>query len=504
MPVANIRLCRASVPDAGALRVPRTGVVRFYRRAGGFNRIKLVFMRQVVVASAIFFALTLIVASFDGGRFAEREAQRRASARVEGDATATTAKKNRLLPNGSDENSHILIANAASVSFGELWDVMRAAAPDKRIAWARELEQLPPGTLRNAAVKSFFKIWGELDSAAAVQGIEAIRDTRLRSLAFYAAADAAADSSLPAFAELENRLGYRPNSFSATSVLSRWAAADPPAVARFLEVHPQTTAGFFLDVGYSWANAEPEKAAEWFTQLTLPPFQDSKYPRSEDRRRLEAARGVLLAWLEKDSRAASAFAAAHADDPDLKQVLGEFGLALCTRSWEEATAFVQSLPNEGAQRAALAEIMQRAGGRVMTMREGGDEEEPEEPEIDSEKIPPWLVTLPAQLWIDHVGEIFESWDATDSSRAEAWLRSLPSDAEVKAIADYSAAASVEQAPRVFQLLPLINSASVRNDILQKFVDNLSDDPSETRSKIAALPITNQQKQMLLRRIHQPR
>jgi hypothetical protein len=210
-----------------------------------------------------------------------------------------------------------------------------------------------------------------------------------------------------------------------------------------------------------------------------------------------------LGWLHNDSRGAAAFAAAHADDSDVKQALGEFGRALFARSRDEATAFIQSLPNEDAQRATLDELLQDVRG-VIRMTEGGDEEEPEEAEVARGEIPPWLVTLPANLWNEHAAEIFECWDAADASRAERWLRTLPSDIRSKAIVDYCASAPIEKAARVFELSAFLNEAEVRNSLLQKFVDNVSRDPSEARNKIAALPLTDQQKHALLSRVRDNR
>lgn len=456
-------------------------------------------MRPPTVAAIAVLAVALIVASFAGGRYAERLKQKRSGIAADQSAVATnTTRPNRVLLSEADTNDHVLVANVATVSFGELWDVMRTSAPEKRVRWAHEIEQLPPGTRRNGAVKSFYKIWAEIDPNAAVAALEKIQDKRIQSRAFYAAADAAADSAMPRFAELENRLRYRTNSFSATAILSRWAAADPRAVAEFLETHPQTNAGFFMHVTYNLANTDPEKAAEWFTRLKLPALNDPKYPRAEDRRRLEAARGLLDAWLEKNSHDAAAFTAIHATDPDIRAALSEFGGELFARSHDQAATFIRSLPDDDSRRAALGEIMKCVGDRVIAIREGGDDEEPEDPEIQARDVPPWLVTLPSSLWIDHIGQILDSWDQTDRSAAKSWLQSLSADVRTKAITDYSAKASSEQATRLFELIPLIADTTARRNALQKFAGNLSDNPSEARDKIARLSITDQQKQVLLR------
>ena len=459
------------------------------------------FMNRAVAVITLALGMTLALVSFNAGRVVERRVLGRSAPSGGKSVTPIVVKQHRLSSDEADQTNRVIIANVACVSFAELWDVMRAASPEARNAWAHTLSQLPAGTRRNAAMKSFYKIWAELDPKAAVQALERIQDKQLQSLAFYSAAQAAADSALSAFAKLEDRLGYRRKSFSATSIVARWAVVDPEAVAHFLEQHPQTEAEFFMDVAARWVNSDPKQAADWFTNLRLPPWHDPKFPRAEDRRRFEAARGLLLGWLEIDARRAAAFVTTHVDDPEINKSLAEFGLALFTESPHEATAFILSLPTENAQRAALEDLVARVGKeRVIILREGGDDEEPEEPEMTSEEIRPWLIALPAKMWIDHAGDIFANWDASHPSQAENWLRTLPPDEQQKVVVDYSATASVEQAARVVELSPIVRDASIRRDALRKFVDNLSDNPSEARAKIATLLLTKQQKEMLLRLI----
>src|SRR5262249_51452724 len=159
------------------------------------------------------------------------------------------------------------------------------------------------------------------------------------------------------------RLGTHSSEFDLTSPLSRWAAADPEGAARFLQTHPDNDSGQFLNATYSWANTDPEQAAEWFLNLKLPPLHNSKYPRQEDRRRLDAARGLLEASIEKDRHSATSFVATHAQDPDISKALGEFTGALFTKSHDEAAAFILSLPDENSREAALSEITNYIGGK---------------------------------------------------------------------------------------------------------------------------------------------
>jgi hypothetical protein len=209
----------------------------------------------------------------------------------------------------------------------------------------------------------------------------------------------------------------------------------------------------------------------------------------------------LEAWIEKDTRGAASFAAAHAQDPDINKALGEFTGALFTKSHDEATAFLLSLPDENSQRAALTEMSDYVAGQRIILREGGDDEEPEDPGIPAVDVPAWFASLPRNLWIDRAGDIFQGWSQSDSASAEAWLRSLPPDIKSKAITHFAAAASAEQAQYIFELVGLIEDPSAQRAALQNFVDNLGDDPEKTQVKIANLSITDQQKQTLLRLVH---
>src|SRR5919109_4670963 len=108
-------------------------------------------MRPPVLAGMITLSAALVVASFSIGRLSERRAQQRSiigSQQSKAAIAGSASKSNRLLLDAENQTDHILVANVASVSFGELWDVMRTGAPDKRAQWAHEIEQLPPGPRR--------------------------------------------------------------------------------------------------------------------------------------------------------------------------------------------------------------------------------------------------------------------------------------------------------------------------------------------------------------------
>lgn len=459
-------------------------------------------MRRVALVAGSVIALVVFFVCFSLGRIAERHRERTLLAEAGPSPPAADVKRDvTFQPADGIQTENVLIANAATVSFGELWDVMRAAPAEKRVEWARDLEQMPPGTKRNAALKTFYKAWIALDPAPAMQAIEAISDDRPQRRAFSAALSNAADSSLPLFAAAGERLGYVSRGIWPSEVIGRWAAADPAAAARFVQEHPDRTASDFFSVTWHWAEFEPEKAAEWWANLKLAPMRDRRYPRKEDERRSTAVSGLLGTWLKQDSAAAAAFAVAHAGDPDLQKALPQFGEALWLKSRDEAAEFVQALPSEESRRAALEELMRYVGGGVMIgCVLGADEEEPEIQQPPDGEVRPWLESMPLHIWRPYAGEIFRERIGGDATAAMQWLRALPADVRAEAVIGFSGKASLDDAPRIFELLQLVQEPEAREEALQKFVDSIASNQSGRRDSIAAAPLTREQKQALTSRM----
>jgi len=86
------------------------------------NQSRLLLVRRILVASTTLCSVTLIIASFIGGRFVEGQTQRRLSAATD-----------------EADSSDVFIRTIASASFGESWNFMRKASPEKRTAWRANL-----------------------------------------------------------------------------------------------------------------------------------------------------------------------------------------------------------------------------------------------------------------------------------------------------------------------------------------------------------------------------
>jgi hypothetical protein len=453
-------------------------------------------MRRVMPAGAIV-ALMLVVASFYGGRLAEQRVQRLSDVGANERATTDAPRRNHPLLDDDNRSDHVLIANIACVSFGELWSVMRAATPEKRGEWAREIEELPPGTQRGAAIDTFYKVWVELDPPAAIRSWEAISNKALQLLAGLSLTKAAPVAALPEIAERIDRLRFPKDYFGPSNVIERWAQADPEAAARFLALHPDFNPAHFADLAGNWAKVDPEKAAEWVINLRLPPFRDSH---GVDSRKSDAAKATLVSWFGNDAQGATAFAIAHADDPDFKPALGALTRRLWVRSPDQARTFVEALPGKDAQRAALEEIIRDSDFYSRRFDdEESDREEPKEPEIVQDSVAPWVTRFPAELWQEHLDVLLKSWDQGDRSKSEAWLRGLSPALKSKAITDFCASAGLSETPRVFELLNLVD-ASIRDVALQKLTEKWRNLDGEFRKQIEEASLTSQQKQILLQHL----
>src|SRR5689334_115158 len=66
------------------------------------------------------------------------------------------------------EDHKVRLENLASVSFGELYDLIHEASREQRASWAKQLEALPAGPRKLAAIDVFYKTMVQLDARTAI------------------------------------------------------------------------------------------------------------------------------------------------------------------------------------------------------------------------------------------------------------------------------------------------------------------------------------------------
>src|SRR5438046_1633145 len=88
--------------------------------------------------------------------------------------SASDPARRELLERAQDK---IIIRNIATVPFSELYDVLKAVSREQLLDWAHDLEQMPEGPRRTAAIRTFYKSLVQIDPAIALTAVAQIKET---------------------------------------------------------------------------------------------------------------------------------------------------------------------------------------------------------------------------------------------------------------------------------------------------------------------------------------
>ena len=114
--------------------------------------------------------------------------------------------------------------NIGTVPFTELYDILRVATPEQLSGWAKELEEMPEGPRRTAAVTGFYKSLIQVNPAAALEALERIRNKSLQENAAIAVLETAPESIWGEIAETFERIPFP--YYSWESPIENWSRVD--------------------------------------------------------------------------------------------------------------------------------------------------------------------------------------------------------------------------------------------------------------------------------------
>jgi hypothetical protein len=289
-------------------------------------------------------------------------------------------------------------ADIIALPFSEFYEALRTAPADARAKWAAELEKMPDDPKRTAALSGFYKLLIQFDPAVAVKAIADIKDRGMQIVALDAAAKAAPGFAFPDLATLIVKLPYYYRGHSRdylSEMFLDWSSVDPPAVARFVEEHPDAVGQYINheEVVLDWAALDPKAAREWAEGHNL--WQTPKLLRS-----------FIQGWYESDRPAAVSYVLAHPDNPESDEfevegaIAGDILRQLYFDTKEEAREFIARLPDEKRREAAF-----HAAFRYSHYDE---EEEMGEPKLSPRAIRDWMVQFPPAYWKDTLRSVFQS------------------------------------------------------------------------------------------------
>ena len=300
--------------------------------------------------------------------------------------------------------------------FAEFYEALRSAPSEARKKWASEVETMPEGPRRIAAVSAFYKLLVQFDPIMASRTISEIKDERLQGLALECAVDAAPGFAMPMMADL--CLSFKRGRGKLWEVLGEWMLIDAPAVARFMDDHPDPDDDWGLlprELISTWASLDPKTAKEWMEEKG-----GSDVP--------ENRRAFIEGWYENDRAAAIAYVLAHADNPALRDSIGDALRSLYYDSKDEARKFIEALPEDATRHAAF-----KAAFEYSLL---GEEEDTGEPKSTPRVLGDWLTEFPPAYWKGTLGQVFK-WSRTAPETMLAWVEQQPLAIREAVAAEYT-------------------------------------------------------------------
>ena len=378
----------------------------------------------------------------------------------------------------ADKRRNATMRNIATVPFTQLYDILRTASPEQVAAWARELEQMPEGPRRMAAVTSFYKSLIQVDPSAAIKAIHDAENLSVRDLAIEALLKTAPESIWGEIAEMFLHLRKPVNVNSREDVIWRWSMVDPGAASHFIETHPEKDEkgedGRLLALLANWGEIDPTAAKAWLEEDVA-------------RQTRDAFRGFVCAWASADRAAAIDYAVANAGRANFDEAIKDLAYYMFPKHPEDSRALVVRLPPAQA-RLAVENIMGKTTAVFLHAPEGYQR--------PPEEAARWVVALPIELWSDGIGAVVNGWMRKDPEEAVSWMNQLPAATRDVALADVCRTAWLEDAEKAVALGMAISNPKLRDEALGEFAKRLGEDRAEALERLEQLQLSRGQKAYL--------
>lgn len=300
--------------------------------------------------------------------------------------------------------------------FAEFYEALRSAPREAREKWATDLEKMPAGPRRTAALAAFYKLLAQFDPIAAAKTACEIQDKKVQELALDSIVGVTPGFALRDIAELFLKIPADESDYRKylDSVISDWVLIDPVAVAQFFDEHPNETDNIgHRELIRNWAAVDPEAAKKRIDSRSFGPG---------------FAGDFLAGWYLNDRTAAVAFAVAHADDLVTTDALENILSALYVDSKEDAKKFIENLPND--------ESRNRAFRGVEFAVNFGTAEETGEPDLTPRAVADWMTAFPPACWRKHLSAVFARWTEGPPQEVFAWIEHQPAEIQVAVAAEF--------------------------------------------------------------------
>ena len=366
-------------------------------------------------------------------------------------------------------------ADIIALPFAEFYEALRSAPGEAREKWRIDLERMPAGPRRNAAVAGFYKLLVEFDPVTAVKDACEIEDKDLRNLALQSVAGAAPGFALRDIATLLlDNPADAPDYLNLYEIMGQWITIDPAAVAKFCDEHPDAAErGNTSELVKAWAAIDPQAAQEWLTA---------------NRYGIGISGDFVMGWYLNDRAAAIDFAVAHADELVPSAGLGTLFSALYLDSKEEAKKFIERLPND--------ELRHNAFRGCEIAVQFGTAEETGEPERTPRAVADWAVQFPPAYWRGHLQEVLHYWNHVPPQEVFSWIEQRPSTIRNEVAAEFKLGVG-DQVVDVVSALLQYGNTDLRNQLFMALFQNSASDISHMKEAIVGSSLSGAQKHEVL-------
>jgi hypothetical protein len=363
-----------------------------------------------------------------------------------------------------------------ALPFAEFYEALRSAPTEARTKWAADIEAMPVGPRRTAALAAFYKLVVQFDPLWAANNACEITNKETQDLALESVTGAAPGFALKDIATLFLKLPADPSDYRKylEEVISDWIPIDPPAVAQFYDEHPEIAErGLNRDLIKSWAAIDPRSAKKW---LDAHPYAGDEIVE------------FVMGWYLNDGRAATDYAVEHAEELAPTAGLGNLLMALYSDSKEEAKNFIEHLPNDQLRNTAF-----RAFEFAVQY---GTADETGEPDRTPRAIADWMTQFPSGYWRGHLSQVLSYWNAGPPEEVLSWIEQQPAEIQDAVAAEYtlnSAADAVKTVTAVSQF----GRTDLRDRLLAAMFHNSSPSAGQMIEAITNSSLPAEQKKHVL-------
>jgi hypothetical protein len=370
-------------------------------------------------------------------------------------------------------------ADVLALPFTDFYEALRSAPSEARRQWAAELEQMPAGPRRIAAVTGFYKLLIQFDPTLAIKSIREIRDKGVRNIALDGAVNTVPGFAMEEMAGAMLDLYVHPTGHTRDffeELMEQWVNVDPAAVIRFGEQHrgADVPYGDSPETISTWAELDPKAAKEWLD--THGKWETKEYRRA-----------FISGLYESDRPAAIAYVLAHASEPDERESLGTILGDLYYDDKDAARKFIEALPNDRIRHAAFRAAFEH--------RMYDEVEDSGDPNFSPRATADWMVEFPPAYWKGRLKDVFR-WSHKPPREMISWIEQQSPSIRAAVAAEYAPPMD-SSAADAFGAILQVADLRLRDQLLEALFRRVAGPIDDLKDAMANAPLSAEQRAHIL-------